>query len=102
MKLSKILENLPDTTREELDAADETALKNVVVQAEEAIASTTRELEANEQYQAAKAVAKDAKDKVKDLSAGLKETKKYQNSKIHYSLRRLRVLAGDILSDDEE
>lgn len=94
MKLDKILKQLDTDTVKEMEAMDEAQVKTTIATAEEAIAKTIRERDANPQYQA-------AKQAVKDLSEGLKEVKKRQHAKIQFGLRCLRSLAGEDVGSEE-
>lgn len=94
MKLSKIAKILSPQIIEELDALDEAAIKSGIATSEEAIASATRERDANSDYKA-------AKQAVKDLSESLRDLKKFQSARIHYGLIRLRILSGEDVGDDE-
>ncbi len=94
MKLSKIRKQLDDSTINEMNGLSPGALKDLIAQAEEAMAGATRERDANPAYEAAKQV-------VKDLSEGLRDVRKRQTAKIQYSLRRLRELNGEAVGDSE-
>ena len=79
---------LSDDARNELDGMSAESLNKVIADASQAIQTATKERDANEHYQAAKLA-------VTDLSAGLRDVKKYQGAKIGYSLNRLRELRGE-------
>lgn len=85
---------LSEDVRNELDGMSAESLNKVIADASEAISQAKTERDANDKYQQAKLV-------VTDLSAGLKEVKKYQGEKIKYSLRRLRELRGEDMSGEE-
>lgn len=84
--LDKIKKILPEETINEFDGFDQNGLRKVIADANEAILTATKERDENEAYQ-------QAKQAVKDLSAGLKDVKKFQNAKIQYCLHRLRESA---------
>ena len=70
---------------EELDQADEEALKKTILLAEESIEQCDKEKEADEKLNGAKSL-------VKDLSKAYTETAKFQQAKIKYSLFRLEQM----------
>lgn len=86
MKLDKIEKQLSKEVMNEISALPVEKLNQLVVAAEQAIAQTTQERDANPAYQG-------AKQAVKDLGEALKEVKKYQNAKIQYALILLQELA---------
>lgn len=88
-KTKKPKDGLLDSVREEIDALDEAGLNKCVATAEQAITTAKAELSANEHFVA-------AKEKVKDLSSGLKDVRKYQGAKISYALKRIQVIKGDL------
>ncbi len=81
-KLKKAFKNLDKETISEIESLDKQQLESLVVQSNQAIAQAEDELHANPNYSA-------AKDAIKDLSQGLKEVKKRQQSKIVYALHML-------------
>lgn len=94
MKLDKILKQLDPETIKEMDALSEADVKSAIAESEQAIATATKERDANPGYQ-------EAKENVKALSEGLRDVKKRQNAKIAYGLRCLSRLAGNDLGDEE-
>jgi hypothetical protein len=88
MKLEKILKQLSSDVREEMDGMSEAQLEKVIVQSEEALEKATRERDSNPGY-------KSAKQAVSDLSAGLKDVRKYQGAKKGYALHRLKEIKGE-------
>lgn len=87
-KLDKIRNKIKKDL-EELDGMDETALRKVVADSEETVATATKQRDENEKY-------KKAKQAVKDLSGGLRDLKSFQNARKQYALHRLRELRGDV------
>jgi hypothetical protein len=74
-KLSKAYEIIGEDKLRELEALDSEGLKNVLWQSENAIDEAYAEVEANPRYQ-------QAKQEIKDLSAGRREVTKRQKALI--------------------
>lgn len=64
---------------QDMDTLDQDGLKKTIVEAEKSIEEVNQAKEADNALQ-------DAKQKVKDLSGGYRDTTKYQNAKIKYAL----------------
>lgn len=86
MKMEKVRKLLGEDVLAEIEAMDEATLKNTVVQSEQNIATAKKEMEANDQFKAAKSI-------LKDLRGGFNDVKKFQTAKI--------VLALSILNPSE-
>lgn len=78
-KLEKIEKVLGKDSVDLLATSSVEDLKNIIVNANQAIKQAQEELEANPAYQ-------ELKENLKALSAGLKDVKKRQNALIQYSL----------------
>lgn len=87
MKLEKALKNLDKDTVVELEAMDAEALKQRVLQANQAMDQVERELEANPEYQ-------DLKESLKAITLGKKEVFKRQNSIIAVCLATIEGQGG--------
>lgn len=83
--LDKVAKALGRDTVEEMDAMEEQELKKVIVDASGAMKTAKEELDANRDYQAAKA-------DVSLLSTGKREVDKRQKAKIQYALDRIDSL----------
>lgn len=82
MKYEKALKNLDVETVKEIEALNGEALKQRIVQANQAMEQAERELEENPNYQ-------ELKESLKAVTAGMKEVRKRQNSVICVSLANL-------------
>jgi len=81
-KLEKIEKVLGKEVASELEAQDLEALKHTIVAAESAMKTAFEELEANPLYQS-------IKENLKDITAGMKDVRKFQNAKIQLALHLL-------------
>lgn len=82
MKTDKVANALGRDTVEEMDAMNDVELKKVIVDANGAMKQVKEELDANQEYQAAKA-------DVSHLSQGKRDVDKRQKAKIAYALDRI-------------
>lgn len=87
MTKDKALKILGAETVEILEAKDALALKEGIVVSESAMKQMKEELEANEEY-------KSLKERLKDVSSGVREVNKRQRAMIAYSLSLLEDAAS--------
>ncbi len=93
MSLSKKLDRLTPTAIEEIiQAPNPAGLHKVVSDSEASLAKATKERDANPEYQKAKQACA-------DLSAGLREVRKFQKAKAALALA---ILGEDDLSEEDK
>lgn len=85
MNLEKVAKQLGKNTVEEMDAMAEEALKKVIIEASSSMKQVKEELEANQNYQSAKA-------DLANLSQGKKDVDRRQKARVNYALVRLEEL----------
>ncbi len=86
MKKDKLTKILGEEVVGEIKALDKAGLSAVIVQAETAMDTVKKELDANEEYQ-------NLKLKVKDMGSAKREVEKFQKAKIAVALAQLNEVA---------
>src|ERR1051326_2115648 len=91
-KFKKAIKVLPESVISELELMGEQDLRKVCADAAAAIDQAVEERDELPAY-------KEAKERLKDLSLALKDTKTYQGAKITFALARLKELSGEDLGE---
>jgi hypothetical protein len=87
--LDKVLKAIGEETKVEMDAMEETSLRNVIVQAQSAMSEVESQLDNNVEYQRILQLKS-------DMTQGKKEVDKRQKAKIAYALMRLEEVGANL------
>jgi anti-sigma28 factor (negative regulator of flagellin synthesis) len=87
--LDKVLKAIGEETKVEMDAMEETSLRNVIVQAQSAMSEVQSQLDNNVEYQRISELKN-------DMTQGKKEVDKRQKAKIAYALMRLNEVGANL------